>query len=478
MNIREYSLDDQEKFKQFFYAVEGAKKKKRVMQSLKHNSAAKVMLEAGIAGILGIQAPKLMKMTALLRDTALTLIGMTLWGAGVGILWYYLLCREYSNDLTKATERAVSDLRNIRSNEKSNAWVMEKDDKIVGTVALKYENGEGKVGYLTASKPEDRLNLIQTAFKFGRTNKIKVISNWKNDWKCHFNIKNLSRSIDQFPLHHLFSLTTTGLQVIPVQLAALTQLTFLDLSRNKIQKVPSFIEFLKQLKHLNLSHNLLEELPTNLYSLTRLAYLNLSSNPLATLSPNLAQLTSLNILDLSRTSISSLPAELLRLSTTTIKTENCQRFIDRSFELTQELAHDPISLVETCARQLLHPVLQQILDSNRKLTKRELQKLKKRHRLYFEELPNHLVRFISQPKACSSCGGVYFRSYVVRYRIVQRQQDDNWIPIEYRLCTAHWNTEEERLCRLFSDIPKTSLPFSEKLGHLGILPRPSSWFGI
>lgn len=196
----------------------------------------------------------------------------------------------------------------------------------------------------------------------------------------------------------------------------------------------------------------------------------MSFNPLCRISANAARLINLNCLDLSNTDIQSIPAELLTLAMTTIKTENCTLLQDRSSEIDQQLKHNPLSLRESCARQLIQPILYDVM--TRKQTKRkkcELKKLQKQQQLQFQQLPRHLIGYLSQPKACSSCGGPYYDNYVVRYRIVQRQ-DESWVPVEYRLCSAHWNTEKERLLTLFSEEPHTSLPPTTEPCHLKLIP--------
>ncbi|RCH98791.1 hypothetical protein CU098_008420, partial [Rhizopus stolonifer] len=282
-----------------------------------------------------------------------------------------------------------------------------------------------------------------------------------------FAIRSLSNSIDQFPLHQLFptaeldhdlkyidktyydstqgynnesklahekqlsvslqslvlnktmdfvrsishlDLRNVGLFTLPSQVTLLTRLTLLDLSHNKLVKLPSSIDQLKNLRHLNLSYNELTQLPSNIYNLERLDHLNMSFNPLKQISASLACLFHLTFLDLSNTHIHSIPVELLGLSMTIIKTDGCNELKDRSIEFNQRLIHNP-------------------------------------------------------PKACSSCGGPYFQSCVIRYRIVQRQ-DDTWIPAEYRLCSAHWNTEDDRLLALFSKKPSSYLPSSAELCQL------------
>ncbi|EPB92515.1 hypothetical protein HMPREF1544_00528 [Mucor circinelloides 1006PhL] len=262
-------------------------------------------------------------------------------------------------------------------------------------------------------------------------------------------------------------LRNVGLFALPTQVALLTRLTMLDLSHNKLVKLPSNIDQLRHLKQLNLSHNSISHLPASIYSLTKLTHFDMSFNPITRVSANMARLHHLNYLDLSNTDISSIPAELLNLSMTIIKTDHCPQLLDRSIELEQKTAHNPLSLIEICARQIIQPILYDLMAKKKK--KRELRELQKQRYKSFQKLPSHMICYLSRPKACSSCGGPYFQSFVVRYRIVQRQ-DESWIPVEYRLCSAHWNTEKDRILSLFSDIPLSSLPPSTEPCQLKLIP--------
>lgn len=218
---------------------------------------------------------------------------------------------------------------------------------------------------------------------------------------------------------------------------------------------------LKHLKHLDISHNRLTQLPSGIYSLCKLTHFDMSHNPLRRVSANLARLIELSLLDLSSTEIISIPAELLTtLSMTTIRLENCQHLGD---ELNQILVHNPPSLVETCARQMIQPILLDLIQ------KKKNKKQQKKQEESFQRLPQHVLHYLSRPKACSTCGGPYFQSSVTRYRIVQRQ-DDSWVPVEYKLCSAHWNNERDRILALFSEVPERSLPRTMEPCRLRLVP--------
>lgn len=180
--IREYNSQDQEKFKKYYIASETKKKKTSALHALQKSQSAKRTWQAGLVGILGLQFSELTKASSVLSTMPTVLVELILWSAGVGFFWYKLLCKEYENKVRQATDDIVKELADIQSNTKSNAWIMVNDaDEIIGTAALKYEKGEGKLGYLTGEESRNRLLLVQNAIRFGRTNKIQVISKWGHE---------------------------------------------------------------------------------------------------------------------------------------------------------------------------------------------------------------------------------------------------------------------------------------------------------
>jgi hypothetical protein len=182
--IREYQPEDQENFKRFYVSLENKKKRTRVLHALQKRTSAKRAWQAGIVGVLGIHLSQWAKSATVLKSTTMLILEILLWSAGIGFVWYRWISREYDTALVKACEHIATELGSMRKSEKSNAWVAEKDGQLVGTVALKYEDkGEGKVGFLTGLESQTRLMLVQNAIKFGRTNKIEVISKWQNETK-------------------------------------------------------------------------------------------------------------------------------------------------------------------------------------------------------------------------------------------------------------------------------------------------------
>ncbi|CAO3690478.1 hypothetical protein CU097_012962 [Rhizopus azygosporus] len=240
-----------------------------------------------------------------------------------------------------------------------------------------------------------------------------------------------------------------NLSMIPIHIPLFRKLTKLDLSFNKLKELPSSIEQLTNLKHLNLSHNELTQLPSTLYQLTQLMHCDFSFNPLQSISPHFSRLLNLSYLDLSHTNLQFIPAECLDLSLTTIRLDHCPYLLTDEFEYN--IKFNPSSLFEICAREIIHPIMANVL--KKKKVKKSISLLK--------TLPPHILQYLSSPNTCSSCGGPYFDTHLIRYRLIHRH-DDTWIPVQYRLCSFHWLTEDQRVTDMFSFKPRLFLP---KLKH-------------
>ncbi|KAI7908197.1 uncharacterized protein BX663DRAFT_528691 [Cokeromyces recurvatus] len=438
--IREYTPNDQDKFKKFYIDIESKKRTNRVIRALKQRTVAKRTWQAGMVGILSIHLTQFLNLSITIKKTTLMIIEMLLWSAGIGVVWYKWICQEYNDELKRISERMATELSHIQNNGKSNAWMMERNGNIMGTVALKYEKGEGKIGYLTGLNSQIRLKLVQHAFRFGRVNKIEVISKWKDDLKWSEN-----------PFQHF------GLSSFPSDVAFLNRLSMLNLSNNELTKLPPVINYLVNLTNLNLSNNLLTFVPEEVCKLKRLTQLNISFNPLIELPSSLVQLRSLETLDISKTNINFIPAELMTMMKIKININECIHLLDRSEKVYQLIVQNPFSLFETCARQIMYPILSDLL-ANKK-NKKQIQRRKVKFTKRLQSLPKPMLNYLMNPNACSFCGGIYYQSYITRYRII-RYDHEIWIPIEYKLCSSHWKTNREFLLATFSNAADSSLPHS------------------
>nr|CAG8590852.1 7947_t:CDS:2 [Entrophospora candida]CAG8617236.1 4126_t:CDS:2 [Entrophospora candida] len=240
-----------------------------------------------------------------------------------------------------------------------------------------------------------------------------------------------------------FLYTTTCLQIccnelseIPAEIGYMRSLVSLNFHKNKLKSIPDTIGFLDKLKVINLSGNLLTSIPASIGSLKKLEQLYLEDNRLIELPPEIGQLKTLINLDIRNNQITVLPAELGRLQyLRKLRTDGCPL----KTEFVHELKHSPPSLMELAARTIVRlqiPILEDTTDA--------------------------LKDYLASAKKCSFCGGPYFESFVKRGKFFEKS--DNQIPLEYRLCCPHWNTEQERVCLLFCALPNTA-PSTEPYKH-------------
>jgi Leucine-rich repeat (LRR) protein len=110
------------------------------------------------------------------------------------------------------------------------------------------------------------------------------------------------------------SLDGLGLSSLPVQIGDLTELTSLNLSRNRINILPAEIRRLTVLENLDLSANQLNTIPPEIWDLTTLTRLGLAANQLDRLPAEIAKLTALKSLNLYSNQLAILPAEFVNLT--------------------------------------------------------------------------------------------------------------------------------------------------------------------
>ncbi|ORY93241.1 hypothetical protein BCR43DRAFT_507662 [Syncephalastrum racemosum] len=246
-------------------------------------------------------------------------------------------------------------------------------------------------------------------------------------------------------------------------LSLLSQLQKLDLSGNYLTQLPDAIGSLQRLEVLHLQHNQLRSLPDTLGYLTHLKELDVSYNKLQSVTPyighlrhletfqllgnalltqlpttlgNLARLVTLSVANCP--ALESLPAEILGLNALRHLRVAESHALQAPIE-AMNLAHTPPSLVELCAR-----------------------------RLYPEVIPAPAFRSRHHAQPCSACGKPYFESFVSRSRLVEKAEVI--VRVEYRLCSAHWNTEDDRLLYTFSAAPP---PTHIKYPPLPLPPLPT-----
>ncbi|KAI9270852.1 hypothetical protein BY458DRAFT_509956 [Sporodiniella umbellata] len=229
----------------------------------------------------------------------------------------------------------------------------------------------------------------------------------------------LSPAIQNFKNLTSLVLANNHLTVLPKQIGFLKSLCVLNISNNKITTLPETIGLLTKLKTLYAHQNQLQTLPASIGQLSELSRLDVDENQIMALPKELSELSQLTSLGVSGNPLRFLPAELATLSTLSkIFVEGC----DFQGEYISDLRHNPVSLVETCARIIV------------------------RHNL---NIPSHLKPYFSRVRRCSFCSGPYFDQRVIRYR-----RTESWA-FEYTMCSAHWSDEQDRILALFSESPQT-----------------------
>ncbi|KAI7850095.1 hypothetical protein BDC45DRAFT_447545 [Circinella umbellata] len=262
--------------------------------------------------------------------------------------------------------------------------------------------------------------------------------------RAHNRLKNPSLAID---------LSGRSLIKLSPSIGYLDCLTKLDLSHNQMTSLPRTIGYLKNLGILNASHNQLECVPDTISYLTKLTAFNISNNNIKTLPSSIGDLPKLIVitandnklthipreiaklrdlisLNVSNNPLASIPAEIACLtSLRKLNAENCE-FVS---EFKHQLKHDPPSLFELCARQTVRmkiPVP--------------------------EYMSDHIQEYFGRAQTCSYCNGPFFDSYVTRGRFIERSTRQP-IALDYKLCAAHWNSEDDRLLSMFT-LPPLSTP--------------------
>lgn len=213
-------------------------------------------------------------------------------------------------------------------------------------------------------------------------------------------------------------------------------------SYNQITTLPDEFGLLVQLRLFNASHNKLQRLPDTLGQLERLKALNVSHNALTALPETMPR--SLVVLIAHHNALTRVPAQLSHTRLVSLHLDNNPQLASIPVQVVEmpsirklvaqacgfpavaeyPLVHGPLSLKEICARRCLF------------------------QQQGYNHLPRPLVRYLASAKTCSTCNGPYFDQCVTRGRMIERSGSN--ILVEYRLCSPHWNTEEERLLDLFT----------------------------
>ncbi|KAI8061423.1 hypothetical protein BC940DRAFT_310287 [Gongronella butleri] len=265
------------------------------------------------------------------------------------------------------------------------------------------------------------------------------------------------------------------LQALPEAIGQLEQLEVLDVSQNQLCSLPLSLSNLQRLRELDLSHNRFAQLDCAVLP-DSLTVLNVAHNRLVDISPMIIRLQELFLLDLSHNALKVLPAEITCLKVLgRMKLDHCPQLGTQARNAATQQAgyprrHGAPSLLEICARRVMrdfaaehspsppsHAPRASDVTSDAAISQKTR---KRRHQL--AQLPTHLLQYLTQAKPCSACSQPYFDTFVQRGRILQKNHHMP-IPLEYRLCNAHWHNDNDRLLFLFSQSCQQRLPLHDTI---------------
>ena len=240
-------------------------------------------------------------------------------------------------------------------------------------------------------------------------------------------------------------LSFNGLRHLPAEICLLPQLNRLDVTHNKLCELPDAIGMMRGLRDLMLDSNRLTSLPDSLYEIKGLVKLSVANNRIARLDRRIGQLTCLIALHVDNNPLESLPSEAGLLPFLRhVSSANC-KFLDEESCRPKKRAPLP-SLTELAARALLRHSIAYAKDDDDAACRGDAGALTR--------LPASLARYLASAERCSFCAGPMFEAVVTRYRFVNRNLVS--IPLEFSLCSAHWNADKERVAALFKPRPKSA----------------------
>ncbi|MFC1585643.1 VWA domain-containing protein [Fibrobacterota bacterium] len=116
----------------------------------------------------------------------------------------------------------------------------------------------------------------------------------------------------------VLDISDNGLTVLPPELGSLQDLDILDASDNQLTDVPVDIALLAGLDVLDLSNNQLTVLPPGVTALINLDTLDLSGNQLVSIPVGIGGMTGLDYLDISDNQLTDLPADIINIPNVTV----------------------------------------------------------------------------------------------------------------------------------------------------------------
>lgn len=225
---------------------------------------------------------------------------------------------------------------------------------------------------------------------------------------------------------------------LPEAIGRLENLEYLCLAYNQLVELPDTISHLTNLNELDVSHNCLSDL-TACFRIgsKKLHTIHAENNAIDQLTYHIRNMTHLAFFNMSENPITVLPAEVAQLP---YLRHMLLRGCPLKSNLTHSFEHDPPSLREICARITL------------------------RRQLSISHLPDHLVAYLATAKPCTSCRGPYFENYITRGQWIEKAE--GLLPLEHRLCSAHWKDEDDRILHMFSSGQQVAVVSSCTRSHI------------
>eukprot|EP00127_Corallochytrium_limacisporum_P006973 Clim_evm27s239 gene=Clim_evmTU27s239 len=217
------------------------------------------------------------------------------------------------------------------------------------------------------------------------------------------------------------------IQEIPT-IGLLSEVTTLVLSNNKLKEIPEAIGDLCKLESLHMDNNELIRVPASIGRLSKLKTLTLNRNKLKEVPRELGFCSSLESLNVSRNQLPYIPAEVAKLKKLRRLNVRHNPLVDH-FEF-----EDPVflTLQEVVSRYLIR---HSVWDDN-------------------ERIPSEVSDYLRTAKSCSFCGGPFFKCYYLRGMYVEKNSVQ--VPAVHTLCSPHWNSEVERVTKMFLPMPTTA----------------------
>ncbi|KAI9360350.1 hypothetical protein DFJ73DRAFT_75708 [Zopfochytrium polystomum] len=301
--------------------------------------------------------------------------------------------------------------------------------------ALACLEGESDVviqAYLTTLKldresEEFRLSKRLRAISFGHQSSFSAVG------LCSMRLKYISPNVGLLYSTVVLQLCCNELTTIPPEIGYMQNLQILSLENNKLVSLPASIGLLSKLTELNVSRNSLTAIPDSVGMLTKLTTLSLERNGVTALPISIGRMSALTTLNVSFNPVSVFPGEISRLKfLRRIYMEDCP------LDLTEPVpTQTPSSLVPSLKELVARAIIRQQIP-------------------ILASTENHLKSYLASARPCSFCGGPYFDLVVIRRRIMEK--GDDLVPLEYRMCSVHWTTEEERIQAMFAQKPPTAMP--------------------